>query len=140
MLTFIVSLAVQLHHYLALKFLTDSLNKLGFRSSYSEVRKFDICKAASQGQSIPGLTLDNFVQYVADNVEHNVRTLNRLNTFDGRGIDTEVTPGVNRTGQVPRDNTHSEAAIAKPKINIYFYRPSEQLSNMLVIENQKVIE
>ena len=37
--------------------------------------------AASQGTDIPGITPEHFVQYVADNVDHNVRTLDGFNTF-----------------------------------------------------------
>ena len=64
-------LAVQMHHHYGSKFLIDSLNSHGFCSSYTEVKKFEMSAAQTKGTDIPGLTPGHFVQYEADNVDHN---------------------------------------------------------------------
>jgi len=61
--------------------------------SYSEVKQFETNAAAFQGTDIPGCTDGSFVQYVADNVDHNVTTLHGFNTFPGMGIIATMTLG-----------------------------------------------
>ena len=70
-----VGLGIQFHHHFASKFLIDSLNKHGFCCSYSEVIKFERNAAVTQGTDIPGFESGHFVQYIADNVDHNIRTI-----------------------------------------------------------------
>ena len=78
-----VGLAVQMHHHFASKFLTDSLCRHGFCSSYSEVKMFEL-----------SVTNDHFLQYVADNVDHNANTLDGYNIFHGMGIIAAITPAL----------------------------------------------
>ena len=54
-----------MHHHFGLKFLTDSLNSLGFCSSYSEVKIFEMSAARYQCTDIfiaPQNTLSNLLQ------------------------------------------------------------------------------
>ena len=66
-----IGLPVQMHHHYGSKFLIDSLTSHGFCSSYTEVKKFEMSAAQTKGTDIPGLTPGHFVQYEADNVDHN---------------------------------------------------------------------
>ena len=70
-----IGLGVQMHRLFGSRFLTDTLNQMGFCSSYSEVQKHERSAAVHIGTDIPGLMPDMFVQHVADNVDHNLRTL-----------------------------------------------------------------
>ena len=88
-----IGLAVQLHHHFGSRFLIESLHEHGFCSSYKEVQKFERCAAVAQNADIPQHEQDQFIQFVADNVDHNIRTLDGLNTFHGMGIIATVTPG-----------------------------------------------
>jgi hypothetical protein len=45
-----------------------------------------------------------FVQYVADNVNHNIRSLDRYGTFHGMGIIAASTPDTKTERVVPRLN------------------------------------
>ena len=99
-----VGLGVQLHHHFASKFLIESLHKHGFCCSYSEVMKFSMNAAVSQGIDIPGFTSGHFMQYVADNVDHNIRTIDGMNTFHGMGMITTATPSIPNNRKVPRLN------------------------------------
>ena len=77
-----VGLGVQLYHHFASRFPIDSLHHHGFCCSYEEVQRFEHNAAQSHRTDIPNLTTE-FVQYAADNVDHNIRTLDGHGTFHG---------------------------------------------------------
>ena len=103
-----VGLGVQLHHHFASKFLIDTLNKHGFCCSYSEVLKFSRNAAATQGTDIPGFSPGHVVQYVAENVEHNIRTIDGMNTFHGMGMIAATTPATLNNVRIPRVSVNAE--------------------------------
>ena len=72
-------LAVQIHHAFASQFLIDSLHEHGFSGSYAEAQKFEHSLAANQETELFPLNQSQLLQHVADNTEHNIRTL------DGHG-------------------------------------------------------
>jgi len=124
-----LGLAVQLHLDYGSRFLIDTLSELGFCSSYSEVQRFQQSASVSQRLDIPGFTPDQqFMQFVADNVDHNTRTLDGLNTFHGMGIIVAVTPAVKSTRIVPRVQATAEDVAAVGKIDIHFYKGRESSS------------
>ena len=87
-----LGLGVQMHHHFSSEFLIDSLNSHGFCASYKTVQKYKRSAAVAQGTEIPGYTPGQFVQYSADNVNHNLRTLDGTGTFNGMGIIAAITP------------------------------------------------
>lgn len=105
-----------MHHLFGSKFLVDSLHSHGFCSSYSEVKKFELCAANTQGADIPGFTSDHVIQHVADNVDHNSRTLDGFNTFHGMGIVAAVTPAVKFQTPIPRVSIKASDITAKAKL------------------------
>ena len=96
-----LGLGVQMHHHFSSKFLIDSLNSHGFCASYKTVQKYERSAAVAQGTEIPGYTPGHFVQYSADNVDHNLRTLDGTGTFHGMGIIAAITPGTKATIPIP---------------------------------------
>ena len=52
-------------------------------------------------EEIPGYTPGHFVQYSADNVDNNLRTLDGTGTFHGMGIIAAITPGTKATIPIP---------------------------------------
>ncbi|CAG2208600.1 unnamed protein product [Mytilus edulis] len=125
MLPLQLALGVQLHHNFSSRFLIDTLNSLGFCSSYTEIQKFECCAAAEKGNDIPNFVAESFLQYVADNVDHNSGTLDGNNTFHGMGIMAAVTPGSFGTKPIPRIDVTSEQIALLAKINISYYKPLE---------------
>ena len=102
-----IGLAVQMHRHFGSRFLIDSLNKHGYCASYNEVLNYERCTAISQGTKIPGLNTsdtetNHFIQYTADNVDHNLRTLDGRGTFHGMGIIVSTTPRLNCRSVIPR--------------------------------------
>ena len=55
---------------------------------------------------------------MADNVDHNIRTIDGLNTFHGMGIIATVTPSTQSTSKVPRISVTMEDVAAVGRINI----------------------
>ena len=75
-----LGLTVQMHHQFGSRFLTDSLHRHGFCSSYPEVQMFERNAVVTSGTESNIPDGDCLVQYVADNVDHN-RTIDGKNLF-----------------------------------------------------------
>ena len=108
-----------MHHHFGSKFLIETLNSLGFCSSYHEVQRFEQCAAVSQGIE-KERSNEQFVQFIGDNVDHNIGTIDGLNTFHGMGIIAAITPQQEHRHIIPRIKTTSEDIIAVGKIDIKF--------------------
>ena len=117
-----ICLAVQMHKAYASRSLIDTLNKMGFCSSYSEVLRFLANAAASQGLDLPEVTEEKTLQFVADNVDHNTATLDGRNTFHGMGMIAVITPGLYKPRKIPRRKVSISEVAAIGKIGIHFYR------------------
>ncbi|XP_045199496.1 uncharacterized protein LOC123553863 [Mercenaria mercenaria] len=126
-----IGLGVQVHHLVGSKMLLESLHSLGFCSSYQEVLKYESCAAVTQGTTIH-TTNNEFVQYIADNVDHNICTLDGLNTFHGMGIIAAVTPRLKTNQIIPRVHVANEEVTDIAKIDIHFYKQkSNKMEEMI---------
>ena len=117
-----IGLGVQLHHHFASKFLIDTLYSFGFCSSYAEVQIFQSSAAVTQGTDILGFTPGRFIQFVADNVDHNIRTLDGLNTFHGMRIIAGLTPASDQSSQVIQATVSTDELVLAGKIDIQYYK------------------
>ena len=115
-----IGLGIQMHHHFGSRYLINVLSTMGYTSSYTEVKKFEANAAISQSTDIPGYA-DSFLQYMADNVDHNSDTLDGHNTYHGMGI-IATTPGTSRTKPVPRLEVTSEDVKIKAPIDIVYYQ------------------
>ena len=116
-----IGLAVQLHHHYASRFLVDTLHQHGFCSSYNHVQEFERSAALSRGTNIPNHS-NQFIQYVADNVDHNIRTLDGNNTFHGMGMIATVTPGVRSSIRIPRTKVSLSDLTSVGRVPIQFHK------------------
>ena len=91
-----------MHRTFGSRFLINTLSHLGFCTSYSEVRKFELNTAVSHGIDLSETTDKHTVQSVADNVDQNAATIDGQNTFHGMGMIAVVTPGVSKPKKIPR--------------------------------------
>ena len=114
-------LGVQMHSHFQSCFLIDTLNELGFSVSYSEVQKYERSAAMSNRTDIPGFIPGHFIQYAADNVDHDLRTLDGHGTFHGMGIIVNVTPKIQRTTIVKRITVTADDIAKVGKIDIRHY-------------------
>ncbi|VDH98232.1 Hypothetical predicted protein [Mytilus galloprovincialis] len=89
-----LGLAIQMHHMFGSRFLVDTLSNMGFCSSYSEVQKFETSAVISKQENTSNhYDESHCLQYMADNVDHNLCTVDGNNTFHGMGIISCITPG-----------------------------------------------
>ena len=88
-----IGLGMELHHHFASKFLIDTLSKLGFCKSYSEVRLFEKNDTVTQAQFSEDAG-GKFVQFIADSVDHNVVALFGKGTVRMMGIIATIIPGI----------------------------------------------
>jgi hypothetical protein len=131
-----IGLAVQLHHNFASRFLIYTLHHLGFCSSYQEVLLYKQNAVVEQGTSIPEYN-GQFVQYVSDNVDHNLRTLDGHDTFHGMGIIATVTPGTAIMNRVPRKKVCKQDIASAGTIEIL--PPSQPRKAVLEVKFNKII-
>ena len=87
-----LGLGIQMHHHFASRFLVDTLHAHGFSSSYAEVMKYERSAAVEQDTEIPGYSEEHHIEYIADNVDHNVTTIDDTGIFHGMGIIAGVKP------------------------------------------------
>eukprot|EP00795_Rhopilema_esculentum_P015939 gene15939-biopygen5325 len=145
-----LGLGVQMHHHFGSRFLVDSLHRHGFCCSYSEVQAYERSAAIKDGVELSIPERQTLVQYVADNVDHNIRTIDGRNTFHGMGIIATITPrSAARTSTfIPRRcNISSDEIAAIGAINIKQYniannqlniRYDQLLSNEIVDPTSKL--
>ncbi|XP_073423248.1 uncharacterized protein [Dendrobates tinctorius] len=120
-----LGLAVQLHHHFRSRFLVDSLSAMGYCSSYSEVQRFEENAAASVGQDVLGGTIDRLdtaLLFAADNVDHNIITLDGKGTFHGMGMVATVTPGRKVSRTVLRRKTADLEIVEQSRVDVREYR------------------
>jgi len=128
-----LGLGVQMHHQFGSKSLIDTLNSLGFCSSYQEIQRFETSAAVTQGIEMTRKG-NQFTQFVADNVDHNTASLDGNGTFHGMGIISATTPKVEHKSPILRIHTTSEDLIAVGKIHIQFYEQKCNNMDALIFE------
>ena len=129
-----LGLGVQLRHHFASKFWIQSLNRLGFYCSYAEVQKYERAAAKTLSVDIPGFASGHFVQFVANNVGHNSRTLDGMETFHGMDIIAAVSPGIKTCTPIPRVTVSAEDLAAVGRINIHHFSATDASINDLVYQ------
>lgn len=85
----LLQLGIQLDHKYGSAELITELSRLGFCTSHYEVRRYKQSVVASStgwSMNLPADCEHPFVQFIADNVDHNTRTLTGSGTFHGMGI------------------------------------------------------
>ena len=135
-----VAVSVSLHHQFASRFIIDFLNAMGFGSSFSEVTKFEQNAAVSSKETgiFENFNTTSFIQFVADNVDHNIRTLDGLDTFHGMGIIAALTPRTNLIPSVeyarcvvPRLNVTTNDILEIGKMKRHFFPTRDRVCNQL---------
>ena len=87
-------LGVELDHVFGSKWLINKLSRLGFSVSYDEVTRYkqSVIQSENQDNLLTEYLPGNFTQWVADNVDHNITTLDGQSTFHGMGVIAISTP------------------------------------------------
>ena len=79
-----------------------------------------------------------FLQLVADNIDHNTQTLDSLNTFHSIGMIPAVTPGIKCTSKIfHHEAVTAEDVAARAKLDIHFYKNVEMFNIKGLVNLQK---
>jgi len=116
-----VGLGVQLHHQYASRFLIDTLHQHGFCCSYNEVHQYEQNAALNCGTDIPNYS-SQFIQYVADNVDHNIKTLDGNDTFHGMGMIATITPGIKKSTPLCRAKVSPSEIACIGRVPILYHK------------------
>ena len=126
-----LGLGVQMHHHFVSKCLIDTLSNLGFSRSYWEVQKYESSAATKLKNYLPDYFPGQFLQFVADNADHNNRTFDGHNTFHGMGIIVCSNPGTSVNVNIPRTNAQPKDRSKIGKINLRYYKvPEHEVSSL----------
>ena len=113
-----IGLAVQLHYHFRWRFLIDTFYSLGFCSSYSEVLQFEENVASCRSNNlIFEIKSSGICLFAADNVDHNIVTLNGQGVFHGMGMIAMISPKNTRSSVVPRKKVSDLNVVADSKID-----------------------
>ena len=118
-----LALGVSVHRLTASRHIVDQLHRLGFSLSYNEVKLYEMCAAKEQGTELVGINPQtSFIQFAADNVDHQINTLDGTGTFHGMGIIGAATPGKKDSKIIRRDaSVTPEKVSALGSVPIRFY-------------------
>lgn len=90
----LLGLGVEVDHVFGSKWLTNELAQLGYSVTYDEVLRYkqSVVASMNEEQEMKNQFPGSFTQWVADNVDHNIATLDGKGTFHGMGIISASTP------------------------------------------------
>ena len=84
--------------------------------------RYERSAAVAKGTDIPGYSQGHYMQYIADNVDHNVATIDGTGTFHGMGIIAAITPGIHADMPVPKVHVTAEDIAKIGRINIQYFQ------------------
>ena len=118
-----IGLAVQMHFHFRSRYLIDVLHSFGFCSSYNELQRFErnaaVCGDDAINAAIKGKST---LIMVADNVGHNICTLNGENTFHGMGMIAAISNGCFSSKVLSRRNVTNDEILKVSVIDIHDYK------------------
>ncbi len=106
-----IGLGIHMHHMYQSKMLVDVLSNLGFSCSYQEVQCFERSASVAHQTDILNMSAEQVLQYSADNVDHNIRSLGGKGTFHGMGMIALVTPKSRVSRVIPRLKAVSDTEV-----------------------------
>ena len=124
-------LAIEFEKAFGSKWLLTDLNRLGFSISPDEATRYKQSVVCNESVlEFVKINLNgSFSQWLADNVDHNVCTIDRKSTLNGMGMVVSTTLGRHAQGlkPIPRQKRRAAKVVVKEKeIPIIEYDPPEE--------------
>ena len=83
---------------------------------YSEVLNFKACTVDQLASDMHDIDIDSFLYFVADNVDHNSDTINKLNAIHSMGIACVINAKKCQVPAFKRTNIESSEAVETVKL------------------------
>ena len=131
-----ISLGVQLHSQYASYNLIESLHAMGLCCSFKTARKYEKSATITFGTDVPEGD-KSFIQYIADNVDQNICTIDGNGTFNGMGIIAAVTPKVKFSKVIPKRTVSSQEITDLASINIIYQKNPVIRDSMIYTLHEK---
>lgn len=130
------ALGVSVDHITGSKFLINVLNKLGMSVSYDEVYRFKQSVARNISIDQPASFPNCFTQFAADNVDHDVCTLDGLGTLHAMGIIsiTNSCQQGRRTDGVPASDDSEAIPVCESDVSVTAELRSDEITPVLASE------
>ena len=95
-----------------------------------KVQKYQQSAAVLQPLETPCLMQDYFLQFMEDNIDHSIQTLDGLNTFHSMGMIKAVTqtPGIKCISRITPCVEVTTEDVAVAKVGIHFYKNVERFN------------
>lgn len=132
-----IGLALQMHHLYRSRFLIDTLFQMGFCSSYSEVHRFQMNSANCIAPNMLDPNTDASrmtLLLAADNVDHNILTIDGKGTFHGMGMVAALTPATRTVRTIPRKKASELNIIDASKVPIVDYCFKKQVHKDVIFK------
>ena len=123
-----IALSVQMHHLYRSRFLIETLSAMGLSSSYQEVLRFEKNAADVMASNILGTDLcknESMLLFAADNVDHNIITIDGKGTFHGMGMIATLTLGKFKERTIQKKKNFDIEVVETAKIEIIDYHYSK---------------
>ena len=124
-------LGVEVDKVFGSRWLLTELNRLGFSISHDETTRYKQSVVCNENVTdfLKTNLSGSFSQWSADNVDHNVCTIDGKGTLHGMGVVVSTTPGTSIQGltPIPRQKIRSaDEVISGSGIPVVYYDPPEQ--------------
>ena len=122
--TLTIGLAVQMHTHFRSRYIVDTLHTLGFCSSLNnEVQIFERNATVSSCFVLKRLIKgDSTFVFVADNVDHNIQTLDGKDTFHGMGMTAAIGNGNYGKIELKRANVGKVDILSRSSVKVIEYQ------------------
>ena len=108
---------------------------MGFSASYTQVQRYEASAAAVLNTNLPDFFPGKILQFVADNVDHNVCSIDGFGTFHGMGIIACTSPGSDVKMPIPKKEIPLEEIVELGKISIKYVTHTSSVVTRSVFQN-----
>lgn len=123
-----LGLPVQMQHHFRFQFLIDIISAMSYCISYSEMQRFEENATSTVALDVLSGQIalsEKMLLFAADNVDHNIVTIDGKSTFHGKGMIAGVTPNRQVSYTVLREKICKLTITCETKIPIKEYHLSK---------------
>lgn len=122
-----------MHYQFHSKLLTDTLHACGYSCAYNEVKRYKQSAAVEIRPDLTEMPSQCVVQFAADNVDHNLKTLDGKGTYHGMGMIAMITSATKRSEAIKKVRATSDDISQVGKIKFRNFWPEKQNQKLYML-------